>query len=874
MSDLYDLRPHVRTLLPNGLTILARRDSSVPVVAIVTHVKAGYFDETDDVVGIAHVLEHMYFKGTERRGVGRIAQDTKSHGGYLNAHTIYDHTCYYTVLPSSDFAEGLDIQADAFANSVIDAGELAKELEVIIQEAKRKADNPSALAVESMYELLYDRHRMRRWRIGREPGLRALTRDAVLNFYRTYYRPSNTILSVVGDVDPETVVQEAERQYGHLADHTIRRDRGPEEPPHSGFRYRELDGDIGEAELAIGWRTAPSSSADTPVLDLASLVLGAGRASRLYRAVRDRKLAASIGAGNYTPTDVGVFSVQAEMHADRSLEATCAAWDQIRMLREQPPEAAEVARAQRVFDARWLRRLETMEGEAMYLADWEALGGVEQAREYYDRVMSAQPRRISEIASAYLAPERAAMLIYRPATAPHVVANGDELFERLQQSTPTSLLFPSIELPKPSPDGRPIPRREEVVAQVEVYRTSNGIPVLVRRRPDAAMAYLGFYCPGGPVQETEETAGLTMLLARTMLKGTSTRSAEQLAAATELLGASLGTSVGQESFGWSLSVPVTNAEPALELLADVVQSASLSGSALETERAAALADLALLRDDMYRYPMRLAIATAFSGHPYGTPVMGTADSLGQVSSGSLREWHEKRVLSSAPVVIAVGDFDGQIVAAAVDRAFSVLQLAERWRTPEPAWPDHSAFAVEERDKAQTALLMAFPGPRRDEADRFPAALLASIASGLGGRFFEELRDRRSLAYTVHAFASEYQRAGLFGAYIATSPEQEETARDGLLGEFAKLRETPVTEEELTRAKRYTIGTHAIRQQSGAAVLAETLDAWLFGRGLSELEEFADRVQRVTSADILRLAQHHFDPDRRVEGIVRGKTRTV
>ena len=90
-----------RTVLPNGLTALVRRDASAPVVAIVTYVRAGYFDETDDVVGIAHVLEHMYFKGTAQRGVGEIAKETKASGGYLNAATIYDHTSYYTVLPSS-----------------------------------------------------------------------------------------------------------------------------------------------------------------------------------------------------------------------------------------------------------------------------------------------------------------------------------------------------------------------------------------------------------------------------------------------------------------------------------------------------------------------------------------------------------------------------------------------------------------------------------------------------------------------------------------------------------------------------------------------------------------------------------------------------
>jgi zinc protease len=117
-----------RVVLKNGLTVLVRRDASAPVAAAVTYVKAGYFDETDDVVGIAHVLEHMFFKGTEQRGVGEISKQTKAAGGYLNAHTIYDHTSYYVVLPSSGFDAGLEVQADAYANSKIDAKELAKEV--------------------------------------------------------------------------------------------------------------------------------------------------------------------------------------------------------------------------------------------------------------------------------------------------------------------------------------------------------------------------------------------------------------------------------------------------------------------------------------------------------------------------------------------------------------------------------------------------------------------------------------------------------------------------------------------------------------------------------------------------------------------------
>jgi zinc protease len=176
---------------------------------------------------------------------------------------------------------------------------------------------------------------------------------------------------------------------------------------------------------------------------------------------------------------------------------------------------------------------------------------------------------------------------------------------------------------------------------------------------------------------------------------------------------------------------------------------------------------------------------------------------------------------------------------------------------------------EERAKKQTALAMLFPGPSRFHADRFAARLLSAVASGLGGRFFEQLRDKQSLAYTVSAFPVERRAGGAFAAYIATSPSREEEARHGLLGEFAKLCDAAPTADEMERARRYLIGTHAIAQQSGGSVLGEMVDAWLFGEGLHERHDVVDRLAAVQGADVLRMARASFDPSRVAEGVVRG-----
>ena len=177
-------------MLANGLTVLVKRDGSAPAASVITHVKAGFFDEPDRWVGVSHVLEHMFFKGTPRRGPGDIARATKAAGGYLNASTSYDRTCYYVVLPADRLATAVDIQADALQHSLIDPDELARELQVIIQEARRKLDSPGAVAHETMHEVLYDRHRIRRWRIGREADLARLTRDDIWGYYRPVTCPA------------------------------------------------------------------------------------------------------------------------------------------------------------------------------------------------------------------------------------------------------------------------------------------------------------------------------------------------------------------------------------------------------------------------------------------------------------------------------------------------------------------------------------------------------------------------------------------------------------------------------------------------------------------------------------------------------------
>ena len=385
-----------RRVLANGLTLLVQHVPDLPAVAVVTRVRAGFFDEPDHWAGISHVLEHMFFKGTPTRGVGEIARETKNAGGYLNAGTSYDYTTYYTVLPVSGLADAIDIQADALRNALLDADELSREIVVIIEEAKRKLDTPSSVAQETLHALLYDHHRIRRWRIGSPEGLRALTRDDLAAYYRSRYVPANTIVAISGGMDADEAMALAARHYADWPSAVPAVDRSPAEPPRRLRKASTVRGDVQQSDLVLGWRGVPARHPDELALDLAASILAAGRASRLYRGLRETGIAASVGAYNYSPTEVGVFAVSADLDPGRVAEAVRAIAEQVHGLREAGPSPLELERARTLLRARWARRFESADGRASELA----------SAAYSDRTVLWKPNQSAVIEGTSVPPSR------------------------------------------------------------------------------------------------------------------------------------------------------------------------------------------------------------------------------------------------------------------------------------------------------------------------------------------------------------------------------------------------------------------------------------------------------------------------------------
>jgi zinc protease len=850
----------VRDVLPNGLTLLAQRDSSAPVVAVVTYVNAGYFDEPDEWGGIAHLLEHMYFKGTATRGPGALARETQRLGGYLNAATSYDRTVYYAVVPSAGDGLGraLELQADALRHAALDPEEFRREREVVIQEAKRKLDTPPAVTEETLYQLLFRVHRMRRWRIGTEAGLRALTPADLRAYYESRYVPERVIVALAGDLDPESAVARARQAYHDWRRPSVPVAGSPPEPPERSARLQLLRADVERSLVALGWRTVDAGHPDAPALDVAAAVLGSGRGSWLTREVRYPGLAASAGSSHFTPGDVGVLEVAMASDADRVARALARTVALAQRLADAGPDATQLDRVRALDQAHWARRFESADGRATTLAYFESLGGYALADRYLEDLAAVDAARVREVAGRYLSPDGVCAVVCAP---PGVdLGLGESRWPVLESP-----------LPAPSPVVAPRPRavagrRGNPVDRGIGQRAWPGVDVLARRRPGSGLVTIGVYLADLPGSESPATAGLTRLMARAALRGAGEYPAESLALAAERLGGSVAIAADADLVGWSLTVPSKHAVEAGALLRVIVSSPTLADRDVAVEAGLQADDAARVRDDMQRYPVQQVMAGALGDDPYGLPPLGDPDLVRRFDGPLVRGWHD-RSLGRRALVAVVGDLEiGQLLDAG-DGFADWTGAPALGPAAAPRWRPGSA--AEDRDKAQTALAFAWPAPAAGADGRYALAVTGSLLSGLAGRLFEELRERRALAYAVQALPWLRRRAGMFVAYVATSPEREDEARDAMLAELRRLTDQPPGPEETERAREYAAGLVAIRRQHGSALAAELADAWIHGT-VDTLDQEEPRRRAVTAQEIHGAAGEVFQPELGAEYVVRGK----
>ena len=888
-----------RTVLDNGLTVLLKENHTSAVTALLVSVKAGYFQEMDPVSGIAHVIEHMIFKGTPLRPDGeQFAREIRELGGTLNAATYYEETYYYVIVPSQNFEQALDVQADALQNALFDSLELGKEIEVIVQESLQKRDSPMAMLNESLYELAYDTHRIRRWRIGHPEPLRALSREDLARFVRETYRPENMVISIVGDIDTAGALAAVERIWGDVPRGELRRELSPTEPHREGFRYQRITGDHRQRLLLFHLTAPPILHPDAAALLMLSAILSDGRSARLYRRLKEEhQIANSVWASYETFEQMGLFKIGAESIADDPLLVEQSLWSEIRRVQEQPVTESELQRVKTRIESTRLYSQEEVFGMARTLATYELLGDYRLADTFTAQLHAVTAEDVQRVARTYLQPSRAVLLEYLPATAEAPERTPEEVLEAMAGNAG------SINDPA-SPNGTrrfapSVRRTQEVSAPLggvagpaatdteyrqpaihiaahskgdEARRIAlpSGATLVFKPRRDLPIVSVQALFHGGKPREDRTTCGLTSLMLRTSMKGTRYLTAEEIANRIEALGSGIGASPGPDYFGYGFKIRRDNLAEAFALFAEVMAYPEFPVEEVEREKQAIFGEIRRQQDSSMSLAYEQFAAAYFGEHPYGLPSIGIEDAVAGQNAVSLREWHAQLVTPGNLVASVVGDLEEAEAVALIGSL-----LPDRGSVPPASMippftgPDAPAERFLTRQKKQTAAAMGFTGAKLGSDDRYALDVLDEITSAMGGRFFRAVRGDNALAYSVSSVHRSRRDAGNFITYTSTAPENELRAREILLAECARLGREPVTEQELRTAKATLYGEHVIGTQTFGAQSSELAYFALNDLPLDEAARYLERIQAITAEEVMEAAARHLTTDAYWLGAVRG-----
>ena len=840
--------------LENGLKVILKENRTAPVVALQIWAKVGSADERDEEAGMCHFIEHMIFKGTEKRKVREMAREIESLGGYINAYTSYDQTVYHITIASRYADTALDILADAVQHSTFDPLELEREREVILEEIRMGQDNPSRRLFNQTMATLYQHHPYRRPIIGDEKTIRAITRDQMVSFFKKWYTPDRMVFIAVGDFNPSEMEDKLKNTFKEFKPSSESLPKRMQEPEQMGVRSIISQGNFKETYLQIAFPITSATHEDTPGLDVLSLILGGGETSRLVQKVKlEKGLVNSISASSFTPRDPGAFIIGATLPAENVEKASEEILREVLRLLKEGATAEELHRVKVNIESDMIYDRQTVQGQARKIGYYEVItGDVQFEKEYMRRLRLIQSEDIQKIANQYIKNSRWVISLLGPTEKADFLKtfSFNSIVEKVRFDLPL------------------IEKKEKPPVLKTVL--DNGIRLIVKENRSIPIVSLQASFLGGLRFEKEAQNGINQFMAVMVTKGTENHSSLEIAKKVERMAGSLSGFSGYNSFGLTFTFLSQHFEEAFSLFTEVIKHPSFDPEEMEKRRRLILATIQQQEDDLGRMVFKLFRKTLFEKHPYRMDTLGMLDSIQSLTQKDLKEYYRQIVAPENMVLTVVGDMDSNQVILSVKKAFGDLLRGGFVLPPIPQEQSFQKIKRSEiyKEKGQAHFVLGFLGMTLQDPDRYALEVLDASFSGQGGRLFYELRDKESLAYALGFTAGPNLDPGYIGVYMGTHPDKLEKAIEGVLRELKKVKEEGLTEEEVEGAKRYLIGNFEIGlQTNGAQANQMSLDE-LYGLGFDHYQKYPQEIQKITREDVHQVAKKYFNLEAYALAIIR------
>jgi len=838
--------------LPNGLNVYLKPIPGAPTVTTMVAYKVGSADENLDQTGLSHYLEHLMFKGTEKLMPGDIDRFTLRNGGANNAYTSEDCTVYHFDFSADRWEQALAIEADRMRNLLIDdKHEFQQEKGAVIEELKRNEDGPWDLEYKAIMPKIFGAnapygHPV----IGQAEHVKASTALTIKAHYDLWYHPSNASLVICGGFDPAQAMARVKELFGNIPAGELPARKVNVPLKREGQIRIEMKSKFEVARLLIAFNTVEMVDEDAPALSVLEAVLSDGKISRFYRKfIEGEELASVAAAESSTGRYPGWFGIQMElMQGKDGAKLEKMIFDELDKLANELVSDEELERIRQKILAGAVFSRESVHGLADVISRTVVVADLEYLKSYLSKLLAVSPADLQRVAKKYLVKDKSVVLWSIPekgakTSSNHKPEKNRRLFRQKEQAavTPFSLTKAKrIELPS---------------GTVLLLMPDSKVPVLVANI--AIRESKGY--------ETSEKQGVASMTGSLLDEGIPGLDGPQLALKIEGVGGELEF----DESGGALKVLSHHGKMGIDLLLNCMRSPTFPKDAFERNKEQTLSSLQDLESQANFLAKREFLKEVYGDHPRGRSAIGTIKSVKALTNEDCIAFHKLCYHPANLIISVVGDFDAAEVEAQIREGLKGWPVSEAAKINFPKVAMLEKFTqkiISNPEAVQMQFYMGHVGIRRNDPDYFKLLVMDYILGtgpGFTDRLSARLRDREGLAYTVNANITSTAdiEPGVFTCYIGTDAVNFERVKKEFLEELERIRTTNPTEDELSDAKNYLLGSLAFRFTTNAAIASQLLMTERLGVGLDYLDKFRKEVSAVTGDDIKAVAFNHIQTDK-------------
>ncbi|MBQ6515827.1 insulinase family protein [bacterium] len=819
----------------NGHTVVLSEVKNNPIVIIDTWVKTGSINETDKNNGVAHFLEHLFFKGTTKHPTGDFDRILEGKGAITNAATSKDFTHYYIEIPSEYFNLALELHSDMLLNPQIPRKELEKERKVVIEEISKDENSPSETVYENLNNMLYTTHPYKRKVIGTKKVIEGITREEILDFYNRYYNPSNMVTVIVGDINSDEVIAKVKENFKTDEKKSAALPKYAKEKQLSTQKRKVINMKTESGYMMIGFRGASINNNDTYPLDILATILGDGKTSILYKSIKDQKhLAYSISAGNSSLRDDGILYIRANFEPSNAEKLERAIFEEIDKIKTNGITEEDLDLAKKIIERDTYYARESISNMASEIGYTVTLtSNPDYYKNYLDKINKVTVKDVKRVANKYLDVNKSAVSICLP--------------EEKEQKAVTDKKDYAVKLV--DEDGT-----------LQKYQLDNGATLIINNNNTNDIVAIDVIAKGGKF--LEKIYGTSNIMADTMLLGTKKYTSIELSKILESNGIKIIPGSAPDIFTVSVLTTKNQVPQTLELLSEVLNNAKFDDHEIEKKKTEKLNLIKQSRD----VPLNVALEEyqylIYKNSVYSKSQKIFEKTLPKIQRNDIVEYYNK-IFNPKNIVISVnGNVDKKLLINEFNEMLGIKDTKKfnysDYKVSELTEKNTSVKHIKDLKTAWILLGWRTCGLTNTKDDVVLQIIDTILGSGMSSRLFQNIRDQEGLAYQIGSGYSANVLSGAFTVYIGTNPINTEKAKNKMLAEVFRLKNEFVTEKELQSAKEKLLGEYVISLETNSKKAGTIGSFEALGRGFKFDKQYKELIKSVTPSDIIEVANKYFN----------------